>query len=629
MDIITARDVRFLYENGETGESNERDAQAGPAGRENAPAQPVMVLDGVDLAIRQGEFIALLGHNGSGKSTLAKHFNAMLLPAGGTVLVREMNTADEEKKYEIRRTVGMVLQNPDNQLVSTIVEEDVAFGPENLGIEPAEIRRRVDDALKTVGMYDYRAHAPHKLSGGQKQRVAIAGILAMQPDCLVLDEPTAMLDPKGRREVLDTVSRLNKERGMTVVLITHYMEEAARADRVVVMDDGKIRMQGTPREVFSQVEALRAIELDVPQPTELCWELRRRGVPLPDGVLTAEECAEALALLFGRSEKEVPAAPAAEPAGRRNPAIQSAEPPVIETKDLTYTYSPGTPFQMDAMTGVSLSVRKGDFVGIIGHTGSGKSTLVQHLNGLLRPTAGQVLLNGRDIWAEPKKIREIRFRVGLVFQYPEHQLFEETARKDIAFGPKNMGLPEEEIERRVLRAAEFVGLKTELLEKSPFELSGGEKRRVAIAGVMAMQPEVLILDEPTAGLDPRGRDMILEQIRAYQQETGATVLLVSHSMEDIARVAKRVLVMNGGRIAMFDDTPAVFSRAKELEAIGLSIPAVTRVFMLLREKGYPVGDNVYTVEQAAGRLLPLLENIPQGKAPLEKSPLGKEGNAHA
>ena len=283
-DIITARDVRFVYDNGEQ--------EPGTA------AEPVLVLDGVSLAVRQGEFLALLGHNGSGKSTLAKHFNAMLLPTGGQVLVRDMDTADEEKKYEIRRTVGMVFQNPDNQLVSTIVEEDVAFGPENLGIEPAEIRRRVDDALKTVGMYEYRTHAPHKLSGGQKQRVAIAGILAMQPDCLVLDEPTAMLDPRGRREVLDTVSRLNRERGMTVVLITHYMEEAARAGRVVVMDDGKIRMEGTPREVFSQVEALRAIELDVPQPTELCFALRRRGVPLPEGILTPEECAEAIALLM-------------------------------------------------------------------------------------------------------------------------------------------------------------------------------------------------------------------------------------------------------------------------------------------------------------------------------------------
>ena len=281
--------------------------------------------------------------------------------------------------------------------------------------------------------------------------------------------------------------------------------------------------------------------------------------------------------------------------------------PVIETRNLTYTYSPGTPFEKTAMKDVSLSVERGDFIGVIGHTGSGKSTLVQHLNGLLRPTSGQVLLEGKDIWEEPKKIREVRFRVGMVFQYPEHQLFEETVYKDISFGPRNMGLPEEEIDERVRRAAAFVGLKTELLEKSPFVLSGGEKRRAAIAGVMAMQPEVLILDEPTAGLDPKGRDLVLEQVAAYQKENGTTVLLVSHSMEDIARVAKTVLVMNGGQVAMYAPTPEVFSRAEELRAIGLAIPSVTRIFMGLREKGYPVGENVYTVEQAAARLLPLLK----------------------
>lgn len=280
---------------------------------------------------------------------------------------------------------------------------------------------------------------------------------------------------------------------------------------------------------------------------------------------------------------------------------------VIETQNLTYTYAPGTPFEKVALDDVSLSVEQGDFIGVIGHTGSGKSTLVQHLNGLLRPTGGTVRLNGADIWENPKDIRRIRFEVGMVFQYPEHQLFEETAYKDIAFGPKNMGLNEKEIAERVRRAANFVGLREELLEKSPFELSGGEKRRVAIAGVMAMQPAVLILDEPTAGLDPRGRDMILEQIKAYQQQNGTTVLLVSHSMEDVARVAQKVLVMNGGKVAMYAPTAEVFSRAEELEAIGLSIPAVTRVFMQLRQKGYPVGDNVYTVEQATQRLLSMLK----------------------
>ena len=259
---------------------------------------PQKVLLGIDLAIEPGSFVALLGHNGCGKSTLAKHFNAMLLPTGGAVLVRGIDTTDEDRKYDIRSTVGMVLQNPDNQLVSTIVEEDVAFGPENLGIPPDEIRRRVDDALKAGGMYDYREHAPHKLSGGQKQRVAIAGVIAMQPDCIVLDEPTAMLDPKGRREVMETIRTLNRERGITVVLITHYMDEAVQADRVVVMDEGTVLMDGTPREVFSRVDELRRVELDVPQPTELCDVLKKDGLSLPDGVLSVDECVEALSLLL-------------------------------------------------------------------------------------------------------------------------------------------------------------------------------------------------------------------------------------------------------------------------------------------------------------------------------------------
>lgn len=247
-------------------------------------------LSGVSLAVERGEFVALLGHNGCGKSTLAKHFNAMLLPTSGKVFVDGMDSTEEALKYEIRRRVGLVLQNPDNQLVASIVEEDVAFGPENLGVPPKEIRQRVDDALKAVEMYDYRLAAPYKLSGGQKQRVAIAGIIAMQPECIVLDEPTAMLDPRGRTEVLDTIHKLNRELGITIVLITHYMDEAVTADRVVVMDSGRILTEGTPKEVFSNVELLKQHHLDVPQATELCYRLRACGCQVPLGILDAEEC---------------------------------------------------------------------------------------------------------------------------------------------------------------------------------------------------------------------------------------------------------------------------------------------------------------------------------------------------
>ena len=280
--------------------------------------------------------------------------------------------------------------------------------------------------------------------------------------------------------------------------------------------------------------------------------------------------------------------------------------PILEVRQLNHIYAAGTPFEKTALKDVSFSVEKGDFVGIIGHTGSGKSTLVQHLNGLIRAQSGQVIVDGTDIWAKPKNIRAVRFRVGMVFQYPEHQLFEETVRRDIAFGPTNMGLAADEIEARVKKAASFVGLRDELLDASPFDLSGGEKRRVAIAGVMAMEPDILVLDEPTAGLDPRGREQLLDQIATYRRRNGTTVLLVSHSMNDVAAVCNKVLVMNDGEAAMFGETAAIFSRAEELEAMGLSVPSVTRILMGLRAKGFDVGENVYTVDQAVARLLPLL-----------------------
>ena len=281
MNFISIQDVYFSYDD--------------PSENPNAPN----AVDGVSLEIEKGEFVAVIGHNGCGKSTLAKHLNAMLLPDRGKVYVDNDDTGDEEKTYDIREKVGLVLQNPDNQLVASIVEEDVAFGPENLGVEPAEIRKRVDEALKAVDMYDYRLHAPYKLSGGQKQRIAIAGVLAIQPQCIVLDEPTAMLDPSGRAEVMETLFKLNREMGITVVLITHYMEEAVQADRVVVMDSGKILTQGTPDEVFSQVELLKKHRLDVPQASELAFRLKGCGVKIEQMPLTAEDCVKMLGEVLG------------------------------------------------------------------------------------------------------------------------------------------------------------------------------------------------------------------------------------------------------------------------------------------------------------------------------------------
>lgn len=276
---------------------------------------------------------------------------------------------------------------------------------------------------------------------------------------------------------------------------------------------------------------------------------------------------------------------------------------ILETQELTYVYSPGTPFEKTAVDHVNLKIEAGEMIGVMGHTGSGKSTLIQHFNGLLHPTSGKILLDGEDIWADKKKIRDVRFKVGLVFQYPEYQIFEETVYKDIAFGPKNMGLDDAEIKRRVLETAHDIGLKEELMERSPFELSGGQKRRVAIAGVMAMEPKILILDEPTAGLDPAGRDMILGHIQAYHKRTKNTVLIVSHSMEDIAGFADKILVMNKGSLFCYDDTERVFNRAEEIAEIGLDVPQITKVFIELKKQGLDFGKDVYTMEYAKKLLL--------------------------
>lgn len=280
---------------------------------------------------------------------------------------------------------------------------------------------------------------------------------------------------------------------------------------------------------------------------------------------------------------------------------------VLELKNLSYVYGTGTPFEKTAVNNLSLSIEKGEFIGIMGHTGSGKSTLVQMLNGLMKPTSGQILLDGEDIWANPKDIRKIRFKVGMVFQYPEYQLFEETVAKDIAFGPTNMGKSGAELEKAVNDAARFTGLKDELLEKSPFDLSGGEKRRAAIAGVIAMNPEVLVLDEPTAGLDPMGRDVLLSQIVQYHKERKNTVILVSHSMEDIARVADKIIVMNKSNLVTFDKTKEVFSKGRELEKIGLRVPQITKIMLELREKGFNVPEGILTVDEAMDCISSLLD----------------------
>ena len=592
MGIVEARDLVFEY--------IKRDEDGNPEGVTRA-------LDGIDLTIKRGEFIAILGGNGSGKSTFAKHINAILYPGEGSILVDGKDTRKPENLMDIRQEAGMIFQNPDNQIIGNVVEEDVGFGPENMGIPTKEIWERVIESLKAVGMYEYRKHSPNKLSGGQKQRVAIAGVMAMHPKCIIMDEPTAMLDPLGRREVIRQARALNDVEKITIILITHYMEEVIYADRIFVMDKGKIALTGTPKEIFSEVEELRRLRLDVPQSTILAYELNKEGFTLPKGILTREEFVqEAVKAAGGRfySGKQEGIREIKGASDYTKPGLISRDPRESLILDhVNYIYEKGTTGEIRALNDVSVQIGKGEFIGLIGHTGSGKSTFVQLLNGLLTPASGTIYYRGEDISEKKYDRKALRSKVGLVFQYPEHQLFEETVFKDVCFGPLNLGHSRSEAELLAFDALRSVGFPEENFYNSPFELSGGQKRRAAIAGVLAMKPEILILDEPTAGLDPKGRDEILYLIKNLQETQNITVLLVSHSMEDVANFVQRILVMDRGRLIMDGDTKHIFMRYRELEEMGLSAPQVTYLMHELRDRGFDLDPDATTVSEAKNEIL--------------------------
>ncbi len=660
MENIVVKDVSYQYTR-----RNENDEVI----------ETLSALSALDFSIEEGSFVCILGHNGSGKSTLAKLFNALQLPSEGTILVSGMDSREEKNIFPIRREVGMVFQNPDNQIIASVVEEDVGFGPENIGLPTDEIWQRVNNALSAVHMEAYRLKSPNHLSGGQKQRVAIAGTLAMEPKTIVLDEPTAMLDPSGRKEVLDSVLELKRKKGISIILITHYMEEAVDADRILLMDSGKLVMDGSPREVFQNVERLKEYRMDVPLITELAHKLQKKGFPIEKTILKKEELEEELFKLyregfvlkeeFLKPDKEgtVPSEEEAEkekmatevlskeeenplskgrnikldratsqgedevgPAQNENVALCDY---IVEVNHLSAIFQEGTAMESFALKDLSMKIRRGSLTAVIGHTGSGKSTLVQHLNGLIKAKSGEITVSFREnpplvksgksfLFFKGKKTiiekegklslseegfdyRALRFKVGLVFQYPEYQLFEETVLEDVMFGPLNQGKKREDAEALAKDALASLGIGEELYAKSPFELSGGQKRKVAIAGVLAMGPELLILDEPTAGLDPAGRDELFEEIAGLRKNYAMTILLVSHSMDDVARYADEVLVLHQGELKMEGKVEEVFSQKEELEDMGLGLPQIRALLFDLKRNGLDIqlGN---TVEEAVSAL---------------------------
>ena len=546
----------------------------------------VRALDDVSLEVSRGERICVLGANGSGKSTLASVVCGLLAPDEGTVeLAGERVCADGRPDLEAyrraRRSLGLVFQNPDDQIVTSVVEDDVAFGPENLGLPRDEIAARVARELRRVAMEGYAGADPSRLSGGQRQRVCIAGALAMEPAVLVLDEPGSLLDVRGRAAIMRVMGRLAAA-GTTLIHVTHFMEEALDADRVLVMDHGRILLEGTPDEVFSHGPELSGLGLEVPfaarlsERLDLPWTCDERQLLCELGTVPNLH----KTLMEERPDiKHV---------------CKLGTVPNLQVEHVTFSYGRGE----RALDDVSFEVPAGSSTAIIGQTGSGKSTLLRLLCGLERPDEGRVVVDGHDT-SSRRGSKAARRAVGYVMQHPERQLFAETVEKDVAFGPRNLKLPAAEVERRVSRAIETVGL-TARRNDSPFTLSGGQRRLCALAGILAMEPRILVLDEPTAGLDPRGRAM-LRRVLARLSERGITLVQVTHSMEDAAR-SERVIALDQSRLVAIGSPREVFSRDNErrLREGGLGIPRSLRVARELEDRGWPpLGDPLTTDELVA------------------------------
>ncbi len=537
------------------------------------------VLRDVSLQVERGMYVALLGANGSGKSTLARHLNGLLVPQAGQVRVDGLDTARPENILPIRMRVGMVFQNPDNQIVATTVEDDVAFGLENLGVAPGEIQERVTRALEATGLGDVRLRPPHLLSGGQKQRLAIASTLAMAQEAVILDEATSSLDATGRRELLALVRSLHS-RGGTILTVTHRMEEVLDAQHVFVLGQGRLVMQGTPREIFARVRELRELNLSAPDVAQIAGYLGARRPSISSDCFTAQELlAELRGEIAGGDEAAAAGGEREVAAGGTGGAV------MIEVAELSHTYLQGTPLEHVGLRRADLEVRAGEAVAIVGATGSGKSTLMQHLNGLLRPQTGRVVSAGVDLTRRDADVIALRRRVGLLFQNPEDQLFEQLVGDDIAFGPFRAKWPIDKVRDHVRLAMKEVGLDFDAFKDRPiFALSGGEKRKVALAGVLALRPQVLVLDEPTAGLDPKTAEDLLDVLGSLKAE-GVSLVFVTHNLDEVLALADRIVILDEGETKEALATEDVIRRPELLERRGFTVPPLLQVLRGVREMG--------------------------------------------
>ncbi|MBQ4524122.1 MAG: energy-coupling factor transporter ATPase [Lachnospiraceae bacterium] len=540
-------------------------------------------LNEVDIDIEEGEFIAILGKNGSGKSTLARHLNALLQPTQGSVLINGKDTKDQNKILAIRKEVSMVFQNPDNQIVGVTVEEDVAFGLENLAVESKKIREKVDKALFNMQLSEYAQTAPNRLSGGQKQRVALAGVLAMNTKCIVLDEPTAMLDPNGRQEVMEAISYLNQKKNITIILITHNIEEAMRADKIHVMKEGKIVLSGTPNMILSKSELMEEMGLALPYAVRFAKMFQIKAPNLDENDLIQYFIREKnknpilsqLNALEGKEKLK----------DSKNESKVTDPSKGLYFDKVSFSYQPGTGFEKKAVKNISLSILPGEKIALIGQSGSGKSTLFQLMNGLLKTQEGTIYYNGEDISAKNYPIKELRCNIGLTFQYPEKQFFMDTVYDEVAFGPKNLGISKIEAQKRAYDAIEIMGLPSDLYDISPLHLSGGQKRSVAIASILAMKPEILLLDEPTAGLDAAAKKQLFEKLDMIHKKWKKTIIISSHNMDDIANFADKVIVMKQGELMYFGDTKSFFGNIDFVKECGLKSTFCVELNHRLQEYG--------------------------------------------